>query len=879
MLKNFVGVLLIESSEADYRLIENLLLRTQEPSFELQWVQNMEDAERVMESADCDICLFDDSLGTENLERTRQKLLVRGDAPLLVLKSRSEKLNEMPALPESIDSLFKSRLSAELLERTILYSIERKRIETVLQGSSAQHIFLSAIENLSVGVFITDPRQSGNPLIFVNAAFTSITGYTLQDVPENAYGFLAHPDSDPQTLQALRNAISARRSFKGVFLSARKDGTTYHNSLIISPVFNEQGGLINFVGLSEDVTAHYEAEQALLESEKRFESMVANVPGMIYRVLRRADKTISFLYVSEGCREVLGIEREQLLNDATLMRRMVHPDDKADYERSVTVATRTEHPQPWSWQGRFVLSSHEEKICQSWCNPNPQGNGDVIWDGLLMDVTASMRAQQKAARLAAIVENSNDAIISSTLDGVITSWNRAAELMLSYNAEEIIGQPMPNLLPPDHVSEFDILREQMIAGDQVQGYETVWHSKNGSLLDVELTISPIKSTNSEMVGLSTIVQDITHRKIAQAKIEQQIRRIQALRNIDIAITGSLDLNVTLSVLLDQVTTHLHVDSAAILLMDAGTQRLQFSAGRGFRTAALQRTDLHIGEGYAGRAALERRMITVSNLLQDTSRFPRLQLMVAEDFIFYCAVPLITKGIVVGVLEVFRRSPLQADDDWFNFLQTLATQAAIAIENAGLFVDLQHSNAELQSAYDSTLEGWSKALDLRDKETVGHSQRVTEHTLALARAMQVTGSDLAHIRRGALLHDIGKMGVPDAILLKPGPLNEEEWSIMRKHPIYAYELLSPINYLRPSLDIPYCHHEKWDGSGYPRGLQNEQIPLGARIFAVIDVWDALRSNRPYRPAWTADRVRHHIAQGSNHHFDPAVVKTFLDLDFD
>ena len=210
----------------------------------------------------------------------------------------------------------------------------------------------------------------------------------------------------------------------------------------------------------------------------------------------------------------------------------------------------------------------------------------------------------------------------------------------------------------------------------------------------------------------------------------------------------------------------------------------------------------------------------------------------------------------------------------DFLEALAAQAAIAIDNAELFTQLQRSNLQLTLAYDATIEGWSRALDLRDKETEGHTQRVTEMSLRLARAMGVDEAEQVHIRRGALLHDIGKMGVPDAILLKPGPLTEEEWVVMRKHPVHAYQMLSPILFLRPALDIPYCHHEKWDGAGYPRGLKGEEIPLAARIFAVVDVWDALLSDRPYRPGWPEEKVRAHIRSLAGTHFDPQVVAVFM-----
>jgi putative nucleotidyltransferase with HDIG domain len=194
----------------------------------------------------------------------------------------------------------------------------------------------------------------------------------------------------------------------------------------------------------------------------------------------------------------------------------------------------------------------------------------------------------------------------------------------------------------------------------------------------------------------------------------------------------------------------------------------------------------------------------------------------------------------------------------------------------MFTDLQRSNADLVLSYDTTLEGWSRALELRDKETEGHTQRVADLTVRLARAVGVREDELVHIRRGALLHDIGKMGIPDSILRKPDPLSDDEWKIMRRHPDHAYELLAPIAYLRPAIDIPYCHHEKWDGSGYPRGLKGEQIPLAARIFAVADVWDALRSDRPYRRAWSEARAQAHIRKQAGRHFDSHVVEIFLEL---
>ncbi|MFN2299429.1 MAG: HD domain-containing phosphohydrolase [Anaerolineales bacterium] len=358
--------------------------------------------------------------------------------------------------------------------------------------------------------------------------------------------------------------------------------------------------------------------------------------------------------------------------------------------------------------------------------------------------------------------------------------------------------------------------------------------------------------------------------------QRRLERLQTLRDIDITISSSLDLHFTLEILLDQVSRRSNVDAVDVLLLNSKTTLLEFVAGKGFRSDALHHTHLRLGEGYAGQAAHERRLIFIQNLEVDVGSLARSPKFSSEKFKSYCAAPLIVKGQVKGVLEVFFRTTLAADADWFDFLESLTVQAAIAIDNAALFDDLQRSNAELNLAYDTTIEGWSRALDLRDEGTEGHTERVTEMTERLARAMGVEESHIVHIRRGALLHDMGKMGIPDSILLKRDALTHEEWDIMRRHPLYAYEMLSPIIYLRQALDIPYCHHEKWDGTGYPRGLKGEQIPLAARIFAVVDVWDATTSDRPYRQAWTKEQAREYIIAQSGKHFDPQVAETFMAI---
>jgi putative nucleotidyltransferase with HDIG domain len=371
-------------------------------------------------------------------------------------------------------------------------------------------------------------------------------------------------------------------------------------------------------------------------------------------------------------------------------------------------------------------------------------------------------------------------------------------------------------------------------------------------------------------------QRLAEREEAQRQTQRQMERLKALRNIDVAISSNLDLRLVLHVILAQVCSQLRVDASCILILDKQTRTLEYVAGRGFRSDGMDRFKTKVGEGYTGRAAEQNSTPEVVEVARAADP-NRAYLLSEEGFVSYSVATLVVKGEVKGVLEVFHRETLEPDEEWLDFFETLAGQSAIAVENATLFEELQRSNVELSQAYDNTLEGWSRALDLRDEETEGHSRRVTEMTLRLARAIGVPEAEMVHIRRGALLHDIGKMGIPDSILLKPGPLTDDEWKTMRQHPTYAYLLLSPITFLRPALDIPYCHHEKWDGTGYPRRLKGEEIPLAARIFAVVDVWDALNSNRPYRRAMPRETIQAHIKEQSGKHFEPRVVEAFLDLE--
>jgi PAS domain S-box-containing protein/putative nucleotidyltransferase with HDIG domain len=405
----------------------------------------------------------------------------------------------------------------------------------------------------------------------------------------------------------------------------------------------------------------------------------------------------------------------------------------------------------------------------------------------------------------------------------------------------------------------------MIAEEELIGF--LWMGRKSAILEDEVRL---------LASMADIAASSIRRMRLHELTVKRLKQLTSLRQIDTSINNTKDIGITLQVLMDQTCTQLQADATEILLYNPDLDQLECQCGQGFHTRLFDHHILKLDEGPAGWAARTKKLVRLPDLAALGEDHKLFLAASQEGFQTYFSVPLLVNDQVKGVMEVFFRKAFTPDDDWVNFLETLSGQAAIAVEQVQLFEGLQQSNEDIKLAYEETIEGWVRALDLRDKETEGHSMRVTHLCVKLAAELGISGEALTHIRRGALLHDIGKVGVPDHILLKPGKLTDEEWTIMRKHPENARAMLTPIRYLHPALNIPYCHHEKWDGTGYPEGLQGEAIPLAARIFAIVDVWDALSNDRPYRAAWPKERVVDYLREQSGKHFDPRIADTFLQL---
>jgi len=398
--------------------------------------------------------------------------------------------------------------------------------------------------------------------------------------------------------------------------------------------------------------------------------------------------------------------------------------------------------------------------------------------------------------------------------------------------------------------------------------------------------------------VSTAIQDVTRVSQSIRKLEQGVNdhlklrqdQIGALMGVGRAINSSLGLKRVLEEVMDTLVALMRAERGFLMLREPHGE-LSVRIARGIDHINLDQEILKVSQTIVRKVTASGESVLTTNAQADPRFENQLSVAAYQLRSILCA-PLKIRNELIGVIYVDNRahSGIFQESD-LGLINAFADQAAVAIDNARLFEDLKATNIELektnlklaaanlelQIAYDATLNGWVHALDLRDKETEGHTRRVTILTERLARAIGVEEDQLIHITRGALLHDIGKMAIPDGILLKPGKLTDEERALIQEHPTIAYKMLKPIEFLLPAIDIPYCHHEKWDGTGYPRKLKGEQIPFAARIFPVIDVWDALISDRPYRKGIPQGEVRERIKADSGKHFDPRVVDAFLALD--
>lgn len=569
--------------------------------------------------------------------------------------------------------------------------------------------------------------------------------------------------------------------------------------------------------------------------------------------------------------------------DFAEFHKYIHPDDLKSviaYEQSSRELNKVR-------QIEFRILRDDKEIrtvvlFSTWITQNPP-----FLVGSIRDITDQRRAMielsEREEKFRTTVQQMTDGLLILDERGNVIEWNNATEKITGITEIEVKGVPIWEILPRIGVKDYQSLSMMGLAAEIESMRET---GKSKFFMDPQelsivsldghhrillQTIFPIRTQTNFRIGV--LSHDITEQKESLRRINHELEKLESLRSIDSSILERSTPEDTLKLICSIAVDRLNMDAAIIL-----TRLSKDDVAHAFYSK------IDTSESPTISQLLETQILALEKIdptnycpkdLEKINQIKQIDPATGSS-LNQAIMPLTTNKKLCGYIQILSRQPIPEEKEWNDYFITLAGQTSLAIENVTLIANEEKAYDELNLAYEATIAGWSKALELRDEETQGHSDRVMHLTCRLAQKVGFPQDQMINLRRGVLLHDIGKMGIPDRILLKPGPLTPEEWKIMKQHPVMAYDLLSMIPYLHDSLEVPYCHHEHWDGSGYPRGLKGTDIPLSARIFSLVDVWDALISDRPYRSGWDPNKIRAYIKENSGKLFDPELVEQFLSV---
>ncbi len=734
-----------------------------------------------------------------------------------------------------------------------------------------------AVEQSNASIVITD--NTGR-IEYVNPYFSELTGYTLEEAIGQNPNILKSGNTGLDVYDDLWKTITNGGEWRGEFCNRKKNGELYWESASISPIMDNAGIITHFVAVKTDITERRQALEDIRKAETQFRTLVEQIPPIVY--MSGVDQHIGVTYISPRI-AMLGFTQEEWIADPKFWFRQIHPDDQkkvlADIQKSIDSGA------PFKSEYRLVARDGSVKWFLDEAMDVPDASGKPSFrQGLMLDITERKQADEMILNQLAFDElltnilthfatcsyNEVDTSITDALQqsaeffgGDFADIFQLSEDRKSWNSthywmsHQLLQAGKPALSIPVGTlkwSESELSRGNPVRINTLDEYppEASLDRKFSEEEGIKSLVSvPIKGREQSMTGVIDIISytqqigytdtDITHLKLVGDAIANLLER----RKAETALQKSEQKHRLLFEAANDgifiMKDDRFIDCNSKTLEMFGCERSEIIG----RNPADFSPDTQPDGGNSNEKAFEK----INAVLNGKPQFFEWKHCRLDKTPFDAEVSL---------------SLLDMDNE--TFIQAIVRDIS----------ERKLAEKKLAEAYDTTLEGWAKALELRDKETEGHSRRVTETTVSVARALGIPEDELVHVRRGSILHDIGKMGIPDEILRKRGPLTDSERTVVVKHPITAYNLLKPIAYLDKALDIPYCHHEKWDGSGYPRGLKGEEIPLAARIFAIVDVCDALSSDRPYREAWRQEEVAKYIADESGKHFDPMVASKFLEM---
>ena len=642
------------------------------------------------------------------------------------------------------------------------------------------------------------------------------------------------------------------------------------------------------------------------ESQRQLSTLVQNLPGFAYRCYNDLEWTMK--YISGGCKDLTGYAPDDFIdNKKVSYRKVIHPDDREKVRNMIENAVKKK--ERFQIDYRIITADGIEKWVWEQGNAVRFEEKNSILEGFITDISEKKLREMQMQSIISIGEilrnTTNQKDYLNTIIqriGEIYQVNKVAIMLTSDRTsivkleaalgpwetfigkeEEIRNCVSYTAIQENRIVTYDIDQDEAEIcqafkelSSRYIGFVPLATKRKISGLVVVSKQHPFYPHELEAFkAIADIVASALERSNLIIKTENQLRRMESLHTIDQAITSVFEIKVVSKIILDQVRKELDADAADILILNPALNTLEYIGADGFLDRFIQNSKVPLTTSVAGKILLENKGYAISNLKENPLWFIR-ENMQMENFNAYFAKPIISKGVVVGVMEIFFKKPYYPDEEWNTFFESLTAQTAVAYDSYRKYTDLQKVQQNMASSFRSTLETWSRSLELNEGESHGHIRRVTNGTIRLAREMGVAEEELPNIERGALLHDIGKIGIVDHILLKKGELTDEEWTEIRRHPQIARDLLHNVKLLDEAMDIPYSHHENWDGSGYPQGLRGEEIPLAARVFSVVETYDALLSERPFRKPWTKDDTIQYLIQQKGKKFDPDVVDKFLGL---
>jgi len=747
-----------------------------------------------------------------------------------------------------------------IMTGTIQDITERKAAEEALRESETRFgNLLQGVASIAVQSFSPD-----GTIHQWNRASELLYGYTSEEARgRNIFELIVPPELRDTVRTNLENMLKTGIACPPEeYYFLRKDGSRV--PVISSPaVVNSPFHAPELYFIDIDLSAKKKTEKELAQTQTLFKAIVDNTSDMVWSV----DPVDFGLITWNPTYEKYFLENRGITVKTGMRPEDLYPAESGYVELWRGLYEKTLQTGSYSTEYKVLSTTDIVQLNLNTLKVDDLVFGISVFGEIITErKKAEERIELSEKKYRELFKSNRDGILifTSSHDGTFSTFrevNDAAPAMLGYTPQELLTLT-PLDLEPIVSDEQLAARHQELETKEISDYQTVYRCKSGQFIDVE--VSSQKIVYDGKPAIMHIIHDITDRR-------QREHELQAIASLSSALRTASGLKEMLPVIVNEIANLINCDCETIEIIDPQSGDAVVEAAYGMWEKLIGQRQKS-GTGMNAVIGATRQPFLTSNLEKDARAFYHEW---ARYGIIGCAgLPMVAQEKLIGFIWIGRKSEISRKE--LRLISAVTDIAANAIYRSTLHEQTQKTAAELAEAYETTLEGWAQALELREHETAGHSKRVIKYTVSLAKAFGYNGKDLINIRRGASLHDIGKMGIPDEILLKKGPLTAQEWKVMRKHPIYAYRLLSRIPYLTPALDIPYYHHEKWDGTGYPNGLKGTEIPLPARIFSVIDVWDALSSNRPYRKAWPPDQVVQYLKDQAGKQFDPDIVNTFINL---